>query len=514
MASTYSVPDQPVFTTGQVAKICHVAPRTASKWIDKGLLQGYRLPGTKDRRVSREALVSFMEGNKIVTGSIISRIVLLSVDTELASAISNAGMDVRVLESFFDLGEQLHVCAPHAVVVDFSLGIEAEQVLERCAIRFPKVRRFAITDGGKICGKALETFSRPFDPALIAERLWQRIRPGMGIPGDPLLVAFREKIVKRKDVLPGRSLPMQAPSVDVDPDDKTTLLGFFENVYRPHRLIDGSTSQITKHRATIRTFSEVLGRTAELNDLTDDNVSKLMQHIAANGRKPGTINHQRNHLLALANHAVRRGLLRQVFEVAPVRDYQHSPKAWTQEQLAKLMDTIRQLRGMVRGIPAALWWEALHRCLWDSGVRIGALMQIKWTDIDLDRGILRVRPETQKDREEQQHPLKPSTVEILKSISQPVRELVFDMPIMYASLFYQYKRILKAAGLPNDRASMFHRMRKSVASHYEREGGNATSLLGHSSRKVTMRYIDPTISSPKPAAAVLFELSSAIGGAE
>jgi len=35
-----------VFTTGQVAKICKVAPRTVSKWFDSGRLKGYRIPGS------------------------------------------------------------------------------------------------------------------------------------------------------------------------------------------------------------------------------------------------------------------------------------------------------------------------------------------------------------------------------------------------------------------------------------------------------------------------------------
>ena len=36
-----------VFTTGQVAKICKVAPRTVSKWFDSGRLKGYRIPGSQ-----------------------------------------------------------------------------------------------------------------------------------------------------------------------------------------------------------------------------------------------------------------------------------------------------------------------------------------------------------------------------------------------------------------------------------------------------------------------------------
>ena len=45
-----------VFTTGQVAKICKVAPRTVSKWFDSGRLRGYRIPGSQDRRIPREHL--------------------------------------------------------------------------------------------------------------------------------------------------------------------------------------------------------------------------------------------------------------------------------------------------------------------------------------------------------------------------------------------------------------------------------------------------------------------------
>lgn len=56
---------QEVFTTGEIAKICGVAPRTASKWIDSGLLPGWRIPGGNARRVSRAALNAFLEHYQI-----------------------------------------------------------------------------------------------------------------------------------------------------------------------------------------------------------------------------------------------------------------------------------------------------------------------------------------------------------------------------------------------------------------------------------------------------------------
>ena len=36
-----------ILTTGEVAAICNVAPRTVSKWFDSGQLKGYRIPARK-----------------------------------------------------------------------------------------------------------------------------------------------------------------------------------------------------------------------------------------------------------------------------------------------------------------------------------------------------------------------------------------------------------------------------------------------------------------------------------
>lgn len=47
-------------TTGDVAKICGVAPRTASRWIDTGEMPGYRLPGGSQRRVEVEVVRRFL----------------------------------------------------------------------------------------------------------------------------------------------------------------------------------------------------------------------------------------------------------------------------------------------------------------------------------------------------------------------------------------------------------------------------------------------------------------------
>lgn len=56
-----------VYTTGQVAKVCKVAPRTVSKWFDSGKLKGYRIPGSQDRRIPAANLLAFLQQHGMPT---------------------------------------------------------------------------------------------------------------------------------------------------------------------------------------------------------------------------------------------------------------------------------------------------------------------------------------------------------------------------------------------------------------------------------------------------------------
>ena len=72
-----------VFTTGEAAKICKVSQQTIIRCFDNGQLKGFRVPGSRFRRIPREALYKFMKDNGIPTDALESgkRKVLL-VDDE------------------------------------------------------------------------------------------------------------------------------------------------------------------------------------------------------------------------------------------------------------------------------------------------------------------------------------------------------------------------------------------------------------------------------------------------
>lgn len=59
-----------VFTVGEVAKICKVAPRVICKWLDSGRLKGYRIPGSQDRRIPREYLIKFLHEHGMPTDDV------------------------------------------------------------------------------------------------------------------------------------------------------------------------------------------------------------------------------------------------------------------------------------------------------------------------------------------------------------------------------------------------------------------------------------------------------------
>src|SRR4028118_2143730 len=54
-----------VFTAGEAADICKVSQQTIIRCFDSGRLKGFRVPGSRFRRIPREALLQFMKDNGI-----------------------------------------------------------------------------------------------------------------------------------------------------------------------------------------------------------------------------------------------------------------------------------------------------------------------------------------------------------------------------------------------------------------------------------------------------------------
>jgi len=54
-----------IFTTGEAADVCKVSQQTIIRCFDSGRLGGFRVPGSKFRRIPRADLIKFMRENEI-----------------------------------------------------------------------------------------------------------------------------------------------------------------------------------------------------------------------------------------------------------------------------------------------------------------------------------------------------------------------------------------------------------------------------------------------------------------
>jgi excisionase family DNA binding protein len=129
-----------VLTTGEVAKICSVAPRTVSKWFDSGALHGYRIPGSKDRRIPLNQLIRFMKHhgmplNGLMTGS--ARILIVDDELDIVEVLEKiledeAKYEVEVARSGFAAGITAEKFRPHVLLLDMHLkDIDAPEVAKQ-----------------------------------------------------------------------------------------------------------------------------------------------------------------------------------------------------------------------------------------------------------------------------------------------------------------------------------------------------------------------------------------------
>ncbi len=129
-----------VFTTGEAAKICKVSQQTIIRCFDNGQLKGFRVPGSRFRRIPREALYKFMKDNGIPTDALESgkrKVLLVDDDNELVELMTkvleeDGRFEVRIASNGFDAGMMVKEYRPDLIVLDVMLpDINGKEVCHR-----------------------------------------------------------------------------------------------------------------------------------------------------------------------------------------------------------------------------------------------------------------------------------------------------------------------------------------------------------------------------------------------
>lgn len=129
-------------TTGEAAKWCGVSFRTVLRWIERGELAAYKLPGRGDARIKLEDFVEFLNRHQMPVPAELGRSStprVLVVDDEpdvarlIARVMSGQGYEVAVVHDGFSAGAKLASFAPDLITLDLRMpglgGLEVIQLI-------------------------------------------------------------------------------------------------------------------------------------------------------------------------------------------------------------------------------------------------------------------------------------------------------------------------------------------------------------------------------------------------
>lgn len=129
-----------VFTTGEAAEICNVSQQTIIRCFDSGRLQGFRVPGSRFRRIPRVDLIRFMKNNEIPTDALESatkRVLIVDDDDKILAMLTDVfgdddRFDLKTASTGYDAGILTQQFRPHLLLLDYMLpDVNGPQVCER-----------------------------------------------------------------------------------------------------------------------------------------------------------------------------------------------------------------------------------------------------------------------------------------------------------------------------------------------------------------------------------------------
>lgn len=277
-----------------------------------------------------------------------------------------------------------------------------------------------------------------------------------------------------------------------------TLAGVVRDLYAPLRGISDRTVVI--YEGTLRRLAEFLDHEPTLDDLDEIVIAKFLAHRVRTA-SPGSAAKDRACIRALWEFCARRKLTEKWPEVRTITVPERVPRAWLLDEFERLLAACSEEYGDVVGVPAKLWFRAILLTAYWTGERIGALLALQFDDVSEDAILFRA--EARKGRREDIYrPIPPECYQAIEAI-RTNRRIVFDWDRSYTLIWGRLGKICRRAGLPNDRMSKFHRVRKTSASYYEAGGGDAQQLLAHKNRGTTKRYLDPRIVKAQAATDIL-----------
>ncbi len=257
---------------------------------------------------------------------------------------------------------------------------------------------------------------------------------------------------------------------------KTTVEYAIEVFLDSLKAAGASRKTIKSYRAALKSFQKYVGGDKRLEEIGEEEYISWLSKLRGDGSSysKSTLHYYSIFVRRFLSWA---GLVEGVPTVPGSSKSFSQPLSWS--QVEAMLAVARDLRDV-----------AILSLLAESGLRAGELLSLTWRDIDLYRGIVKVRGKYGKER---LVIMSPNAREALSYLFDAEKPRPYDrvFPITYQALYKKIKNIAKRAGIDPSTVRP-HILRHTFATEALRRGMSLPALqrlLGHSDIKVTQRYL-------------------------
>ncbi len=249
---------------------------------------------------------------------------------------------------------------------------------------------------------------------------------------------------------------------------------------------------VRQYEIAVVKLDEFAGPGLRLDQLDESRISAWLAAYAETA-KPATVRSKRNAIMALWRAAADDYLCEPPRRrVRMARVPWKPPVCWTVDEVRELIRTARTLpRRHHCGLRRSEWWPLAIRLAWDTGLRWGDLVRLRFDDIHGDLVVVTQR----KTRLPHASRLRPSTVAAVENSRSCQREAVVPWNASGETFRDQVRRLVEKSGV---RRGTWKWLRRGGATDVESQApgsGASSKHLGHrpGSNIAPLHYLDPAV---------------------
>lgn len=273
-----------------------------------------------------------------------------------------------------------------------------------------------------------------------------------------------------------------------------------------------SERSVVMYESTLDRLRDHLGHEATVDDLDDLTIAKFLRWRAVTPQcsrgviSPASLAKDSAHIRSLWSWLAKKRWKKANGDLLEFPDYARPkvpkprPVAYTVDELQRLVTAAKHRKGYIAGVPAAWYWPTKILAMYQTGERIGAILAIRWGEVDLERCTLTFLAATRKGhRETITRAISPELARMMAPQRRAPDALVWPWleGRKLISAYGSMKVLCRLADVPYH---PFHSIRKSTASYLKRAGVSAKKQLGHSSEEMAENhYYDERITGVESA---------------